>query len=83
MGFAMKINDAIRQRIKELVDDNKTTLTALCLNSNLTPSTIFDFMAGKSQCPKVSTIKKLCFGAGITLREFFDKDYFDDDDVYV
>lgn len=42
MGFAININDAIRQRIKELVDDNKTTLTTLCLNSNLTPSTIFD-----------------------------------------
>ncbi len=77
MGFAININDAIRQRIKELVDDNKTTLTTLCLNSNLTPSTIFDFMAGKSQCPKVSTIKKLCFGAEITLKDFFDSPLFE------
>lgn len=77
MGFAININDAIRQRIKELVDDNKTTLTTLCLNSNLTPSTIFDFMAGKSQCPKVSTIKKLCFGAGIKLKDFFDSPLFE------
>lgn len=79
----MNINDAIRKRIKEIVDENKTTLTALCLNSNLTPSTIFDFMYGKSKCPKVITIKKICSGANITLAEFFDRDYFNDvDEVY-
>ena len=33
----MSIDDAIRKRINELVETNKTTLTALCLNSNLTP----------------------------------------------
>lgn len=79
----MNIDDAIRKRIKEIVDDNKTTLTALCLNSNLTPSTIFDFMYGKSKCPKVITIKKLCSGANITLSEFFARDYFNDiDEIY-
>lgn len=79
----MSIDDAIRKRIKEIVDEKGTTLTALCLNSNLTPSTIFDFMYGKSKCPKVITIKKICLGANITLHEFFDRDYFDtSDDVY-
>lgn len=78
----MNIEDAIRKRIKELVKDSNTTLTSLCLNSNLTPSTIFDFMYGKSKCPKVITIKKLCLGANITLKEFFDRNYFDDiDDI--
>ena len=72
----MNLDDAIRKRISELVEDNNTTLTALCLNSNVTPSTIFDFMYGKIKSPKVITIKKLCFGANITLSEFFDRDYF-------
>ncbi len=76
----MNLDDAIRKRIKEIVEENKTTLTALCLNSNLTPSTVFDFMYGKSKCPKVITIKKLCLGANITLQEFFAKDYFNDID---
>ena len=79
----MSIDDAIRKRIYELVEINKTTITALCLNSNLTPSTIFDFMSGKSKCPKVITIKKLCAGAGITLNEFFDREYFNEtEDIY-
>lgn len=76
----MSIEDAIKKRINELVDENKTTLTELCLNSNITPSTIFDFMYGKSKCPKVITIKKLCIGANISLRQFFDRDYFNGTD---
>ena len=62
------------------MEENKTTLTALCLNSNLTPSTIFDFMYNKSKSPKIVTIKKLSVGGNITLEEFFARDYFNDDD---
>ena len=79
----MKLEEAITKRINEILEEKQTTLTALCLDSNLTPSTMFDFMSGKSKCPKVITIKKLCSGAGITLKDFFDRDYFNDtDDVY-
>ena len=79
----MKIEDALKKRIEELVEEKKTTLTTLCLISNLTPSTIFDFMSGKSKCPKVITIKKICAGANITLKEFFDRDYFNDtEEIY-
>lgn len=74
----MDLNEAIKRRINELIEEKNTTLTALCLNSNLTPSTVFDFIAGKSKCPKVVTIKKLCMGANITLQEFFDREYFND-----
>jgi DNA-binding Xre family transcriptional regulator len=74
----MDLNDAIKTRINELLVEQEITLTALCLSSNLTPSTIFDFMSGKSKCPKVITIKKLCMGANITLQEFFNRDYFND-----
>ena len=75
----MKFSDAVRKRIMELVDDEKS-LTSLCLNSNITPSTIFDFMYGKSNYPNLLTIKRLCLGAKITLKEFFDRDYFNDDE---
>ena len=79
----MYLDEALRKRINELVVENNTTLTALCLNSNLTPSTIFDFMSGKSKSPKIITIKKLCAGANITLEQFFAKNYFNDtDDIF-
>lgn len=76
----MKLEFAIRKRIEELVEKNKTNLS---LNSNLTPSTVFDIMNGKIKHPKIITIKKLCRGANISLLEFFEPDYFnDDEDVY-
>ncbi|MBO5021969.1 MAG: helix-turn-helix transcriptional regulator [Clostridia bacterium] len=79
----MKLDEAIRLRIKEVIKEKNISLTALCLNSNLTPSTIFDFMYGRSKNPSILTIKKLCIGAGISLHEFFNKDYFNsDEDVY-
>lgn len=79
----MNIDKAIKTRIYEILNEKGLSLTALCLNSNITPSTIFDFMSEKSKCPKVITIKKLCAGAGITLAEFFDREYFNDtDDIY-
>ena len=74
----MDLNEAIRTRIKEITTETNTSLTSLCLNSNLTPSTIFDFMYGKTNSPTVLTIKKLCHGAGLTLQEFFSSEYFDD-----
>lgn len=79
----MNLDDAIRKRIKEIIKENKTNLTNLCLNSNLTPSTVFDFMYGKSKNPTIITIKKLCVGAKITLEDFFAKDYFNSiDEIY-
>ncbi len=79
----MSLDEAIRKRIYEIIEERNITITALCLNSNLTPSTIFDFMSGKSKCPKVITIKKICTGANMTLEEFFARNYFNDiDDIY-
>ncbi len=79
----MKLNEAIRKRIQEIVNKEGVSLTNLCLNSNLTPSTVFDFMSGKSDYPKINTIKKICTGAHITLAQFFDRDYFEnDEEVY-
>lgn len=76
----MRIEEAVKKRINELVEERQISLTSLCLDSDITPSTVFDFMSGKSKCPKISTIKKLCLGANITLKEFFDRSYFDDND---
>ena len=74
----MDLDKATRKRILELVEENNNSLTNLCLNSNLTPSTVFDFMNGKSKSPTSKTIKKLCMGANITLKDFYDRDYFND-----
>lgn len=79
----MKLCDALRKRINEIMSEKQISLTQLCLNSNITPSTIFDFMNNNTSYPTILTISKLCAGANITLEEFFAKDYFKDfDEIY-
>ena len=78
----MNLDEGLRKRINELVVKEKS-LTNLCLKSNITPSTIFDFMYGKIKAPTIITIKKICAGAGITLEQFFARDYFNDfEEIY-
>ncbi len=79
----MNLREALKTRINEISDNNPDSLTKICLNGNLTPSTMFDFMNDKTKSPTVFTIKKFCAGAGITLSEFYDRIYFNDNsDVY-
>ena len=78
----MNLDEAIRKRITEIIDEKKISLTNLCLISNLTPSTVFDFMYKNTKTPNTITIKKICYGAGITLKDFYDREYFNNfDDV--
>ena len=35
-------------------------------------------LKGKTKCSKVITVKRFCEGGGITLSEFFDRDYFNE-----
>ena len=65
----MNLDEAVRKRIFEIAEENNCSITSLCLNSNLTPSTIFDFLNGKSKYPSIFTIKKLCFWTILKKRE--------------
>lgn len=44
----------------------------------MSPSAIYDLFKGRTKCSKVITVKRFCEGAGITLKEFFDREYFND-----
>jgi hypothetical protein len=44
----------------------------------MSPSAIYDLIKGRTKCSKVITIKRFCEGADITLKDFFDRDYFND-----
>ena len=74
----MNINDAIIKRIEEICQEKKINVCKITLNGGKSPSAIYDLIKGRTKCSKVSTIKAFCQGAGITLSEFFDKEYFDD-----
>ena len=54
------------------------TVNALARLSAVPPSTLKNIINGGSKNAGVVTIKKLCDGLEISLREFFNDDIFDD-----
>ena len=72
----MKLNDAIVNRIEEICDERSSNVCDIALNGGMSPSAIYDLIKGRTKCSKVITVKRFCEGAGITLSEFFDREYF-------
>jgi len=62
----------VRNRILQLCQERNITINKLANLSALSPSSVKNILYGKSQNPKIVTIKLLCDGLGITLAEFFD-----------
>lgn len=74
----MKLNDAIIKRIHEVCKDKHVNICDASLKGGMSPSAIYDLMKGRTKCSKVITVKRFCEGAGMTLEEFFARDYFND-----
>ena len=67
----------VRNRILELCGQRGITINRLAALSALPPSSIKNILYGKSQNPKLLTIKLICDGLEITLGEFFSTPEFD------
>jgi len=74
----MKLNDAIVKRIEEICKERDSNVCEIALKGGMSPSAIYDLIKGRTKCSKVITVKLFCEGAGITLSEFFDKEYFNE-----
>ena len=72
----MNISQAVVNRIEELCRERSLTINALSNASGVTQSTVNDIVSGKTYNAGIVTIKKLCDGLGISVREFFDCDSF-------
>ena len=73
----MKTKQAVAMRILELCRERNITVNTLANISGVPPSTIYSMLNEKSQNPGTVSIKKLCDGFEITLRQFFDSRLFD------
>lgn len=62
---------AVRNRILELCGERNISINKLANLSALPPSSVKNILYGKSQNPKLLTIKMICDGLDITLGEFF------------
>ena len=70
--------EATRNRILELCETNNISINKLANICGLPPSSVKNIIYGKSQNPKILTIKMICDGLEITLAEFFDTDEFNE-----
>lgn len=73
----MTTTEAVRDRILHLCEERSLTINRLATICALPPSSIKNILYGKSQNPKLLTIKMLCDGLDITLGEFFSTPEFD------
>jgi len=76
VGQTMKLNDAIVKRIDEICKERNSNICDISLLGGMSPSAIYDLTKGRTKCSKIITVKRFCEGAGITLSEFFDREYF-------
>lgn len=67
----------VRTRVLRLCEERKITINHLATVSALPPSSVKNILYGKSQNPKLLTIKMICDGLGMTLGEFFSTPEFD------
>ena len=67
---------AVRNRILELCGERNISINKLANICGLPPSSVKNILYGKSQNPKILTVKIICDGLGITLAQFFDTDEF-------
>lgn len=74
----MNTKEAVAKRILQLCDERHIAVNALANLSGVAPSTIYSMLNEKSQNPGVVSIKKLCDGLELSVRQFFDCPLFDE-----
>lgn len=75
---ALRIGEAVRERILALCAERGITVNKLGTMSGVTQSTINNITSGRNNSATVATIKKLCDGLDISITEFFTDEVFDD-----
>lgn len=81
----MNVKEATAKRIEELCKKQGIVYNRLANQCGITPSTIYSIFDSKKghKTITLSTIKKVCDGLNISLKDFFDSPIFnnlDDDD---
>lgn len=73
----MTISEAVVKRLFQLCEEQKITINKISTVSGVTQSTVSDIVNGTTNNAGIATIKKLCDGFGISVREFFNDSLFD------
>ena len=74
----LNAKEAVAIRIVQLCKEKNIAINALANLSGITPSTVYSILNEKSQNPGIVSIQKLCDGFGISVREFFNCNLFEE-----
>ena len=81
----MNVKEATAKRIVELCKERTIAYNRLANQCGITPSTIYSIFDSKKghKTITISTIKKICDGLDISLKQFFDSPIFEylDDEI--
>ena len=77
----MKLNEAISQRLNELLQGKGMTQYQLYMNSGVPKSTIGNVINCSYDSVKLRIIHEMCQGLGISISEFFHSPLFDEDNL--
>ena len=73
----MNAKEAVAARILALCNERGIAINSLAGSAGVSPSTVYRMLNSRSKNPGVVSLQKLCDGLGITLRQFFDDELFD------
>ena len=73
----MLIQQAIQERIIQLCKESGITINRLATISGITQSTLQNITSGRNNSITLSTLKKICDGLDISIKEFFNSPLFD------
>ena len=76
-GDSMTTYEATRDRILYLCGKQNLSLNRLAVQAALPPSSVKNIIYGKSTNPTLLTIKMICDGFNISLRDFFEDPIFE------
>lgn len=77
----MDLSQAVRIRIKNLIEERNINVSKLCTMAGISRSTLSKFLAGKRKIIRLDMIEYICEGLNIKLRDFFNDPVFDNIEI--
>lgn len=77
----MKLNEAISERLKELLKEKGMTAYQLYMKSGVPKSTIGNVINCSYASVKLRIIHEMCQGLGISIHDFFDSPLFEEENI--
>lgn len=77
MENTIKAQEAVKQRIIEIANSKNLSINKIATNCFMTTSTLNSILNGHSKHSEITTISKICYGLGVSIKEFFNSPLFD------